>query len=69
MNEKEKKHGKEKIQPENQSAAEIAGAMAGNMQANMENPNFIEEQELIKDEVRRKIIQQRNERNKQNKQE
>lgn len=45
-----------------QTAKEIAEIMAANMTANMQNPNFFNEQELLKDEVRHKIIKQRKER-------
>ncbi|MBD3341711.1 MAG: hypothetical protein GF353_21580 [Candidatus Lokiarchaeota archaeon] len=43
------------------SAKDTAEAMAANMKANMENPNFIEEQELLKDEVRREVLKKRRE--------
>lgn len=56
-NMEEKEEGKKK----EQTADEIANSMASNMSANMKNPNFIEEHELLQDEVRRKIIQKRKE--------
>ena len=60
--------GKEKRGLENQSAAEIAEIMAASMTANMKNPKFLEEQDIIGDKVRRKIIKERDERKKGQKQ-
>jgi hypothetical protein len=53
---------KEKKPPKEQTAQEIAEIMVANMTANQQDPNFLQEQELLKDKVRRKIIKQRNER-------
>ncbi|MCP4762356.1 MAG: hypothetical protein GY870_11295 [archaeon] len=55
-----KKIDKEK--EKDQDIEDIASAMVTNMAANMKNPNFIRENELIKDEVRKKIIEKRNNR-------
>lgn len=52
----------EKLAPKEQSAQDVAEIMAANMTANMENPNFLHEQELLRDKVRRKINKKRNER-------
>ena len=54
--------GKEKKVSENQSANEIAEIMVENMKANMQNPTFLEEQDLLRDKVRRKIVKERDER-------
>jgi len=54
--------GKEKKVSESQSANEIAEIMVENMKANMQNPKFLEEQDLLRDKVRRKIVKERDER-------
>ncbi|MHA1518727.1 MAG: hypothetical protein ACTSVZ_03115 [Promethearchaeota archaeon] len=46
----------------NASAKEVAETMAANMQANMRDPNFLEERELLMDRVRKKVIAKRKER-------
>ena len=56
-----KKQSEKKI-PKTQSAHEIAEIMVSNMEANMQNPNFQEEQDMLRDEVRRKIVKERNKR-------
>ncbi|WP_371806559.1 hypothetical protein [Candidatus Lokiarchaeum ossiferum] len=52
----------DKITPTKQTAKGIAEIMAANMAANMQNSNFLNEQESLKDEVRSKIIEQRRKR-------
>jgi hypothetical protein len=47
-------------------ADEVAEAMAANMAANMKDPNFLRDRELMKDDVRRKIIEERKDREKKN---
>ena len=44
------------------TAEDIAKIMVENMKANMANPDFLNEQERIRDEVRAKVIQKRKER-------
>ncbi len=50
---------KEKEVSENQNAKEIAEAMAANMKANMEDPEFWENKERIQDDVRKKVLEKR----------
>ena len=58
MNDKDEK------KKEEQSAKEIAEIMVENMKANMANPNFLNEKEIMLDEIRKDIIEKRNEREK-----
>jgi len=44
------------------TAEDIAKIMVENMKANMANPDFLSEQERIRDKVRAKVIQERKER-------
>ena len=45
-----------------QTAEEIAEIMVENMKANMANPDFLKEQDLIREEVTRKMLKKRKER-------
>jgi hypothetical protein len=47
---------------ESNTAEDIAKIMVENMKANMANPDFLNEQERIRDKVRAKVIQERKER-------
>jgi len=42
-----------------QSAKEVAEAMVANMAANMADPDFLEKQDLLRDKVRRKVVEAR----------
>ena len=44
------------------TAEEIAEIMVENMKANMANPDFLKEQDLIREQVTRKVLQERKER-------
>lgn len=57
MTEKEKKEKKE------QSAKEIAEIMAANMKANMEDPEFWEKKERIRQKAVNEVLRKRRERN------
>ena len=46
----------EERKKEGQSAKEIAEIMVENMKANMENPNFLHEKELLLDEIRNEVL-------------
>lgn len=54
------KEDKEKPKKE-QSAEEIAQIMVENMKANMANPDFLNEQDNIREEVTRKVLKERKE--------
>jgi len=50
---------KDKKNSNGQTAKEIAEIMAANMAANMNDPNFIAENELLQDKIRAKIVKER----------
>lgn len=49
-------------QKKEKNAKEIAEIMVQNMAVNMEDPNFLDDQERIKDNVRHKILEKRRKR-------
>lgn len=61
---KEKKE-KEKNEKKIQTADEVAEAMVENMKANMNNPDFWDEQERYRQEALEEVLKKRKERNKE----
>ncbi len=59
------KEKKEKKKKKIQTADEVAQAMVENMKANMNNPNFWDEQERYKEEALKEVLKKRKERNKE----
>ena len=51
-----------KTKKKGQSAEEVAKAMVENMKANMENPNFLNEQEEIRQNALDEVLKKRKER-------
>ena len=57
---------KDKKERKNQNAEEVAQAMAENMKANMENPNFLKEKEEMTQKVIKEVLKKRGERGNSN---
>ena len=56
---------KEKNEKHPQTGDEVAQAMVENMKANMNNPDFLDEQERYRQQALDKVLEKRKERNKQ----
>jgi len=49
----------EKKEKKGQTAKEIAEAMAANMRANMEDPDFLDKQDRYREEATKKVLEKR----------
>jgi len=58
---------KEKEKAKGQTAKDVAEAMAANMKANMEDPEFWDRKERIYEEARKKVLEKRKLRHKEEK--
>ena len=56
---------KEKNEKHPQTGDEVAQAMVENMKANMNNPDFLDEQERYRQQALDKVLKKRKERNKE----
>ncbi|MBY9004150.1 MAG: hypothetical protein KGD73_09290 [Candidatus Lokiarchaeota archaeon] len=56
---------KEKKEKKTQTGEEVAQAMVENMKANMNNPDFLDEQERYRQQALDEVLKKRKERNKE----